>query len=90
MTESEFIEYVFLRGCVAATKAWGARLTVVERRLVDMPAEIINTNEQRVAILRDAMAAFVGEEFRERDERIETLEAQVAVLQTQNATDVRG
>jgi len=64
-----------------ATRAWDARLARIERRLAAMPAEIAETGEQRVAILRDAIADFAAAELAKRDEEIERLKKQLADLQ---------
>ena len=37
-----------------AMRAWDARLAAIERRLAALPAEIAETSEQRIVILRDA------------------------------------
>jgi hypothetical protein len=58
-------------------RATDARLAMIERRL----AEIAEGGEQRVAILRDAIADFVAGELRERDDEIVSLKKQLADLQ---------
>src|SRR5262245_50013214 len=63
------------------TRAWDARLATIERRLAALPAEIAETGEQRVAILRDAIADFAAAELAKRDEEIVNLEKQLADLQ---------
>src|SRR5262249_12260670 len=63
------------------TRAWDARLATIERRLAALPAEIAETGEQRVAILRDAIADFAAAELEKRDEEIVNLEKQLADLQ---------
>jgi hypothetical protein len=64
-----------------AMRAWDARLAAIERRLAALPAEIAETGEQRVAILRDAIADFAAGELRERDEKIAALKGEIADLQ---------
>jgi hypothetical protein len=64
-----------------ATRAWDARLARIERRLAALPAEIVETGEQRVAILRDAIADFAAAELAKRDEEIVSLKKQLADLQ---------
>src|SRR5215472_10433478 len=64
-----------------AMRAWDARLAAIERRLAALPAEIAETGEQRVAILRDAIADFAAGELRERDEKIAELKGEIADLQ---------
>src|SRR5215472_464944 len=63
------------------TRAWDARLAAIERRLAALPAEIAETGEQRVVILRDALADFAAGELRERDEKIAALKGEMADLQ---------
>ena len=53
------------------------RLTRIERRLT----EITHTSEQRVAVLRDALADFTAAELSERDQEIARLKEQVTELQ---------
>ena len=60
-----------------AARTWDARLARIEQRL----AEIAETGEQRVAILRDAMADFAAAELARRDEEIAALKKQLADLQ---------
>jgi hypothetical protein len=64
-----------------ATRAWDARLGAIERRLAALPAEIAETGEQRVAILRDAIADFAAAELARRDEEIVSLKKQLADFQ---------
>src|SRR5262249_12805971 len=64
-----------------ATRAWDKRLGAIERRLAALPAEIAESGEQRVAILRDAIADFAAGELRERDEKIAALKGEIADLQ---------
>jgi len=56
-----------------ATRAWDARLAAIERRLAALPAEIAETGERRVVILRDAIADFAAAELEKRDEEIVSL-----------------
>src|SRR5215472_17013030 len=63
------------------TRAWDARLATIERRLAALPAEIAETGEQRVAILRDAIADFAAAELAKRDEEIVSLKKQLADFQ---------
>jgi hypothetical protein len=60
-----------------ATRAWDARLARLERRLADI-AEI---GEQRVMVLRDAIADFAASELARRDAEIVSLKKQLADLQ---------
>jgi hypothetical protein len=60
-----------------ATRAWDARLARIERRIAD----IAEASEQRVAILRDAIADFAAAELAKRDEEIVSLKKQLADLQ---------
>ncbi len=53
-----------------------AQLARIEKRL----AAIADANEQRIAVLRDAIADFTAAEFRERDEQIAALKNEVAEL----------
>src|SRR5215471_6236850 len=62
------------------TRAWDARLATIERRLAALPAEIAETGEQRVTILRDAIADFAAAELAKRDEEIVNLKKQLADL----------
>jgi hypothetical protein len=64
-----------------ATRSWDNRLGALERRLAALPAEIAETGEQRVAILRDAIADFAAAELAKRDEKIVNLKKQLADLQ---------
>jgi len=64
-----------------AMRAWDARLTAIERRLAALPAEIAETGERRVVILRDALADFAAAELAKRDEEIVSLKNQLADLQ---------
>lgn len=57
-------------------RAWDARLAWIERRF----AEIAETGEQRVVILRDAMADFAAGELREGDEIVAALKGKIAEL----------
>src|SRR5215831_19530237 len=59
------------------TRAWDARLARIERRLAD----IAEAGEQRIVILRDAIADFAAGELRERDEKIAALKGEIADLQ---------
>src|SRR5215831_19217287 len=63
------------------TRAWDARLAAIERRLAALPAEIAETGERRVVILRDALADFAAAELAKRDEEIVSLKKQLADLQ---------
>jgi hypothetical protein len=63
------------------TRAWDARLTRVEQRLAGLPVEIHETSEQRVLILRDALADFAAAELAKRDKEIVSLQKQLADLQ---------
>ena len=60
-----------------ATRAWEAHLVRLERRI----AEIAETGEQRVAILRDALADFTAAELAQRDGEIRTLKKHIAELE---------
>ena len=60
------------------TRAWDARLAAIERRLAALPAEIAETGERRVVILRDALADFAAAELAKRDEEIVSLKKQLA------------
>src|SRR5262245_4768403 len=62
-------------------RAWDARLMAIERRLAALPGEVTETGEQRVTILRDAIADFVAAELAERDEEIVNLKKQLADFQ---------
>src|SRR5215471_8176533 len=62
------------------TRAWDASLAAIERRLAALPAEIAETGERRVVILRDALADFAAGELRERDEKIAVLKGEIAEL----------
>ena len=64
-----------------AMRAWDARLAAIERRLAALPAEIAETGERRVVILRDALADFAAAELAKRDEEIVSLKKQLADLQ---------
>ena len=64
-----------------AGRAWDGRLARIERQLAALPAEIAETGEQRVAILRDAIADFAAAELAKRDEEIVSLKKQLAELQ---------
>lgn len=57
-------------------RATDTRLMLIERRL----SEVTENGEQRLAILREAMAHFAARELAERDERIATLKRQIAEL----------
>jgi hypothetical protein len=59
-----------------ATRAWDARLVAIERRLAALPAEIAETGERRIVILRDALADFAAAELAKRDEEIVSLKKQ--------------
>jgi hypothetical protein len=60
-----------------SSRAWHAHLARIERRL----AEIAETGEQRVAILRDALADFTAAELAQRDHEIVTLKKHIADLE---------
>jgi hypothetical protein len=60
-----------------SSRAWHAHLARLERRI----AEIAETGEQRIVILRDAIADFAAGELRERDEKIAALKGEIADLQ---------
>jgi hypothetical protein len=60
-----------------ATPVTDTRLARIERRL----GEIAETGEQRVAILRDAMADFAAAELAQRDEEIASLKNRIADLE---------
>jgi polyhydroxyalkanoate synthesis regulator phasin len=60
-----------------ATRAWDARLARIKRRI----AEIAETGDQRVAILRDALADFTAAELAQRDGEIRTLKQHIADLE---------
>src|SRR5215831_11949139 len=64
-----------------AMRAWDARLAAIERRLAALPAEIAETGERRVVILRDAIADFAAAELAKRDAEIVSLKKQLADLQ---------
>ena len=59
------------------TRVTDARMARIERRLT----ELAESGEQRVMVLRDAIADFVAGELRERDEEIVSLKKQLADLQ---------
>src|SRR5262252_1674860 len=63
------------------TRAWDARLATIERRLAALPAKIAESGEQRVLILRDAIADFAAAELAKRDEQIVSLQKQLADFQ---------
>jgi predicted amino acid-binding ACT domain protein len=63
------------------TRVWDARLTKIEQRLAALPVEIQETSEQRVLILRDALADFAAAELAKRDAEIVSLQKQLADLQ---------
>src|SRR5262249_32785084 len=63
------------------TRAWDARLATIERRLAALAAEIAETRQQRVELLRHARAACAAAELAKRDEEIVNLEKQLADLQ---------
>jgi hypothetical protein len=63
------------------TRAWDASLARIERRV----AELGETNEQRITVLRDAIGEFVGNELAQRDDEIEILKKRIATLQEQLA-----
>jgi hypothetical protein len=63
------------------TRVWDARLTRIEQRLAALPAEVHETGEQRVLILRDALADFAAAELAKRDKEIVSLQNQLADLQ---------
>jgi hypothetical protein len=60
-----------------ATRTWDDRFARIERRL----GEIAEAGEQRVAILRDAIADFCAGELEKRDDEIVSLKKQLADLQ---------
>src|SRR5215831_178427 len=60
-----------------ATRVTDAPLARIERRI----AEIAECGEQRILILRDAIADFAAAELAKRDEEIERLKKQLADLQ---------
>jgi hypothetical protein len=64
-----------------ATRARDARLVAIERRLAALPAEIAETSERRIVILRDALADFAAAELAKRDEEIVSLKKQLADFQ---------
>jgi hypothetical protein len=59
--------------------AWDARLAKLERRI----ANIAETGEKRVAILRDAIGEFCDAELAKRDDEIMTLKKHIADLKNQ-------
>jgi DNA repair exonuclease SbcCD ATPase subunit len=59
------------------TRAWDDRFAQIERRL----AEITESGEQRVLILRDAIADFAIAQLEKRDDEIVSLKKQLADLQ---------
>jgi hypothetical protein len=63
------------------TRVWDARLTRIEQRLAALPVEIHEASEQRVLILRDALADFAAAELAKRDAEIVSLQKQLADLQ---------
>src|SRR5262244_3296285 len=71
------------------TRAWDARLARIEQRLAD----IAETGEQRILVLRDAIADFAAAELARRDEEIVSLKKQLAdfqqKLEQQTAIDQR-
>src|SRR5215472_2013328 len=66
-----------INGHIEPVRATDTRLAVIERRL----AEVAEKGEQRVAVLRDAIADFVASEMAERDDEIMTLKKELADLQ---------
>ena len=65
-----------------AMRAWEVRFVAIERRL----AEIAETGEQRVAILRDAIGDFAAAELAKRDDEIASLKKQACRLPTKART----
>jgi hypothetical protein len=61
----------------SATRAWDARFAKIERRLAD----IAESGEQRILVLRDAIADFAAAELEKRDEEIVSLKKQLADFQ---------
>src|SRR5262244_3185301 len=59
------------------TRAWDARLARIEQRLAD----IAETGEQRILVLRDAVADYAAAELAKRDEEIVSLKKQLADFQ---------
>jgi hypothetical protein len=59
--------------------AWDARLAKLERRI----ANIAETGEQRIAILRDAIGNHYAAELAQRDDEIATLKKHIADLKNQ-------
>ena len=62
---------------VSATQATDTRLATIERRLAD----ITESGEHRIVVLRDAIADFVASEMAERDNEIMTLKKELVDLQ---------
>ena len=60
------------------TRVWNARFAKIERRI----AEIAETGEHRVAILRDAIGDFCAAELAQRDREIVTLKKHMPTLRT--------
>jgi hypothetical protein len=60
-----------------AARAWDARLARIERRLAD----IAEAGEQRIVILRDAVADFAAVELAKRDDEIVTLKKHIGDLE---------
>jgi hypothetical protein len=60
-----------------ATRAWDAHLARLERRI----AEIAETGEQRIVVLRDAIGDFCAAELAQRDDEIRTLKKHIADLE---------
>jgi hypothetical protein len=66
-----------------ATRTWDARLAAIERQLAALPAEIVESGEQRIVILRDAIADFAAAELEKRDAEIAILKKHVTDLEHQ-------
>ena len=60
-----------------ATRAWHAHLARIERRV----AELFETGEQRVIVLRDALGEFIGNELATRDREILPLRKHIVELE---------
>src|SRR5262245_11592951 len=64
-----------------AEPAWDARLARIERRLAD----IVESGDQRIVILRDAIGDFCAGELQKRDDQIRILKEHIADLENQLA-----
>jgi len=60
-----------------SSRAWDAHLARIERRIAD----IAEAGEQRIVVLRDALADFTAAELAQRDGEIRTLKQRIAELE---------